>query len=71
MKRLTPIQAIRKNCLECSNHSVYEVTNCEIKECPLYQFRLGKNPNRKGIGNSNPVFSFGKPNNNLSSTNRV
>ena len=45
--RLTPIKAIRKNCLDCSGGSVSEVRNCVIKECPLFEYRHGKNPNRK------------------------
>lgn len=51
MKNLTPIKAIRKHCLECSSGSPGEVKDCIINDCPLYPFRLGKNPNRKGIGN--------------------
>ena len=50
-KKLSPIKAIRQHCLECSCGSKGEVLNCIIPDCPLYPFRLGKNPNRKGIGN--------------------
>jgi len=46
---LTPIQAIRKHCIQCSGGSVKEVRECIIKDCPLYDFRLGTNPRRKGI----------------------
>ena len=53
MKDLTPLKAIRKNCLECSSGSSNEVKNCIITDCPLYPYRLGKNPKRKGMGNSN------------------
>lgn len=55
-KNLSPLKAIRKHCLECSSGNSNEVKNCIITDCPLYQFRLGKNPNRKGIGNKN-VFT--------------
>lgn len=48
-KQLTPMKAIRKNCLDCSGGSVGEVRECVITDCPLYNFRLGKNPARKGI----------------------
>lgn len=48
---LTPIKAIRAKCLECSGNQPSEVRNCLITECPLYPFRMGKNPNRVGIGN--------------------
>lgn len=53
---MTPLKAIRKNCLECSSNNASEVNNCIIKDCALYPFRLGKNPNRKGIG-GNPDFN--------------
>jgi hypothetical protein len=53
---MTPLKAIRKNCLDCSSGSVSEVNNCIVKDCPLYPFRLGKNPHRKGIG-GNPNFN--------------
>ena len=46
-KRLTPIKAIRAKCLDCSNGSPHEVTHCPIVRCPLYPYRLGKNPNIK------------------------
>lgn len=46
-QNLTPIKAIRQHCLSCSNGSSKEVKICVIPECPLYPYRLGKNPNRK------------------------
>lgn len=45
-KILTPIKAIRKKCLDC-NSTANEVKLCTVKDCPLYPYRLGKNPNRK------------------------
>lgn len=48
---LTPIKAIRAKCLECSGFQPKEVRECQIDTCPLFDFRMGKNPNRKGIGN--------------------
>jgi hypothetical protein len=50
---LTPLRSIKKYCLDCSGGSIKEVKTCNIKDCPLYKFRLGTNPNRKGIGNFN------------------
>ena len=50
MKKLTPLQAIRQNCLECSGNSASEVKLCTRSECPLYPFRLGKHPCRQGMG---------------------
>jgi len=46
---LTPIKAIRKKCLECGGRPS-EVRRCEISDCPLFIYRFGKNPNRKGVG---------------------
>lgn len=48
---LTPVKAIKKHCLDCSGGFKKEVRECIIQDCPLYPFRLGKNPNRKGIKN--------------------
>jgi len=42
----SPLKSIRAKCLDCSNNQKGEVLNCPIKECPIYPFRLGKNPNR-------------------------
>ena len=54
MEPTTPLKAIRLKCLDCSCDSANEVRLCPIKQCPLYNFRFGKNPNRKGLGNRNP-----------------
>ena len=53
MKKLTPINAIRAKCIECSGGSKKEVAHCHIDDCSLYPYRFGTNPNRKGIGNKN------------------
>lgn len=47
---LTPLSAIRAHCLECVCWSVDQVKNCTSPLCPLYPFRLGNNPVRKGMG---------------------
>lgn len=54
MSELTPLKAIRAKCIDCSCGSSAEVRNCQIMSCPLYDFRFGHNPRRKGIGNQNP-----------------
>ena len=56
-KRPTPIKAIRAKCLECSNDQPGEVRECVIPGCPIYTFRMGKNPNRKGIGNLKGAYA--------------
>jgi len=46
-KPLTPIQAIRKNCLQCLGWDSKAVEKCKGERmCFLYPFRFGKNPNR-------------------------
>ena len=53
-KMLTPIKAIRCWCVNhCSGGPLKEVRFCDRKECPLYPYRTGKNPNRQGIGGRN------------------
>lgn len=49
--RLSPVKAIRKHCLEdCSGGSRHEVRNCIDEMCPLWPYRLGRNPARAGVG---------------------
>lgn len=49
-KKLTPLKAIRAKCLDCCCQQANEVRLCTVKGCPLYDYRMGKNPNRKGVG---------------------
>ena len=44
-KITSPIKAIRAKCLDC-NQTSYEVKLCPVKQCPLWDFRFGKNPYR-------------------------
>lgn len=48
---LTPLKAIRYQCLECFNWSTSEVKKCESLNCPLYPYRFGKIPGHRGKGN--------------------
>ncbi len=41
---LTPIKAIRLKCLDCSGGCPSEVRQCELEECPLWPYRMGKRP---------------------------
>ena len=45
-KTLTPIKAIKAKCLDCCCGQREEVKLCPVTDCPLWNFRLGKNPNR-------------------------
>jgi hypothetical protein len=42
------VKAIRKNCVECMGGSFSAVDECFTSDCHLYQFRLGKIPEREG-----------------------
>jgi len=57
LKKDTPLKAIRAKCMDCSVYQPKEIRNCQISDCSLFPFRLGKNPNRKRVGN---VFAFSK-----------
>lgn len=51
--KLSPLRAIREKCLDCACGNDAEVRRCELKHCTLWPFRMGKNPNRAGIGGKN------------------
>lgn len=50
VKRVTPLRAIRLKCLDCCCQQIAEVRTCTITSCELWPFRMGHNPNRKGLG---------------------
>jgi len=41
-----PVKAIRLKCRDCTSDQRSEIDNCTVKKCPLYPFRMGKNPYR-------------------------
>lgn len=43
-KYLTPLQAIRKKCLDCCGGAYGVIRDCPIRTCTLYPYRLGKLP---------------------------
>lgn len=55
--KLTPLKAIKKHCLECSGYEKKEVRECKITDCVLFEYRLGRNPKRIGIGFSKNFHS--------------
>jgi len=59
-KYLSPVKSIKKFCYECAG-SAKERKLCSVKDCPLYPFRLGKNPNRKDIGGRKVKESLKNP----------
>ena len=50
--RLSPVKAIRKYCRMVCAGSPKEVRLCSVPTCPLYSFRQGRNPSRRGITGS-------------------
>jgi len=57
---MTPLKAIRLKCLDCVCDVPKEVRLCPATDCPLYPFRMGKNPNRVGIGNKKDTSQSNK-----------
>jgi hypothetical protein len=43
-KRIAPTKVIRYKCLDCCAGDVIYVKCCPSHTCPLWKFRLGKNP---------------------------
>ncbi len=41
-KKLTPLKAIRKRCIDCAGHELTRVKDCEFINCTLYHLRMGK-----------------------------
>lgn len=55
-KALTPVRAIREKCLVCAGGKK-SIRTCESEFCPLYPYRMGRNPARSGIGGRPPCRS--------------
>ncbi len=52
--KLTPLRAIKKYCkMHCCAGDIPSWKECGDEECPLFIYRIGKNPKRKGIGGKN------------------
>ena len=49
----TPIKAIRAKCLDCTCGQVVEVRECLIRDCPLWEYRMGHRPKAEAIGKEN------------------
>ena len=45
--RMSPTEAIRRKCLDCSCHQPSEVRLCQATACPLWPFRAGTHPYTK------------------------
>ncbi|MDD3020127.1 MAG: hypothetical protein PHX61_04000 [Alphaproteobacteria bacterium] len=40
----TLLKSIREKCLDCCGNKYSEVRECHITDCPLWPYRMGKNP---------------------------
>ena len=43
-KRRSPLRAIRDKCMDCTADQPKEIGECPSANCPLWPFRMGKNP---------------------------
>ena len=41
---MSPMQAIRGKCLDCSGQQMTEIKLCVVVSCPLWPFRAGRHP---------------------------
>jgi hypothetical protein len=69
LSKYSVLKAIYYRCYDCSAGDKKEIKNCPCYEgnkgyepCPLWPFREGKNPNRKGIGRYKKGSSDGSKN---------
>lgn len=52
-KKMPLIRVIRKKCIDCCCGQHSEVNKCHITDCPLWPYRMGKNPFHKRNTNKN------------------
>ena len=53
--RISPIQAIRRKCLDCCGNQPNEVKLCETVTCALWPFRAGRHPyTKRGLQEADP-----------------
>lgn len=46
MKKITPLQAVRAHCLECTNGDMTYVRKCPSVNCDVHAIRSGRNGGR-------------------------
>jgi hypothetical protein len=77
LKRLTPLKAIKKFCLDCCGGSRKAVEECTANPtdiassldpdvytvCVLWEYRFGKNPRRLGVGGQKKTPVLGQKRN--------
>ncbi len=53
----TPIKAIRKKCLDCSNYQSKEVRLCTVINCAIYPYRFGRRPDKAIVDTLKEFYS--------------
>lgn len=48
-KKVSLLKVIRAKCLDCCCGQAIEVRLCPCDNCPLHEFRMGKNPYNKRV----------------------
>jgi hypothetical protein len=56
-RKRSPLRSIREKCIDCCAGNKAEVARCHLESCALWPFRMGRNPNRAGVG-GNPPRAF-------------
>ena len=51
-RKLTPLRAIRKKCIDCCCGNKREVRLCPLERCPLWPYRMGHRPDPELIVDS-------------------
>jgi hypothetical protein len=51
------LKTIKERCDDCGEGGFKARKGCEFPDCPLFHFRLGKNPNKSGQSNSGSFSS--------------
>ena len=54
---MSPVKAIRANCVACMGGSERTVRDCAAAKCPLWPFRMGKNPWDTRTGRARPEMA--------------
>jgi hypothetical protein len=50
------VKTIRRVCLWCQGDRADFVRECNETECALHPYRMGRNPNREGVGPKTPLI---------------
>lgn len=59
-REITPVKAIRAFCLECVGFIFSDVKDCTHKVCPIYPYRLGRDPSKKRESNTDALETYWK-----------